>query len=216
MDNQASAFAPPPAPLIRDAAAGLLSPPSPPPVPTQYRSLGATWGADDSLPSLAALGIPHLGQQQQEGQDQDALSLSDTPALLGLLVRSLLVKYLELLGAMSRSPEQFPQLVDHLRFILINLHHTLNRFRPHQARESLILCMEDQLDRKRAEIATAKAACDRMHRTLLHSLSSAGTDSFDVDHHPTGNDNNDNDQENNSDIDNIHRVRDSLAWSAIL
>lgn len=35
--------------------------------------------------------------------------------------------------------------------MFINFHHLLNEYRPHQARESLILMMRDQLDRTNAE-----------------------------------------------------------------
>ena len=38
-----------------------------------------------------------------------------------------------------------------LRTLFINFHHLLNEYRPHQARESLILMMQDQLDRSKAE-----------------------------------------------------------------
>lgn len=38
-----------------------------------------------------------------------------------------------------------------LRTLFINFHHLLNEYRPHQARESLILMMQDQLERSKAE-----------------------------------------------------------------
>lgn len=38
-----------------------------------------------------------------------------------------------------------------LRTLFINFHHLLNEYRPHQARESLILMMQDQLENSRAE-----------------------------------------------------------------
>jgi len=52
---------------------------------------------------------------------------------------------------MSINPEQYADKVQDLRTLFINFHHLLNEYRPHQARESLILMMQDQLDRSRAE-----------------------------------------------------------------
>ena len=50
------------------------------------------------------------------------------------------------------APEQFESKAEDLRNLFINAHHLLNLYRPHQARESLIMIMEEQLDRTREEI----------------------------------------------------------------
>jgi len=55
-------------------------------------------------------------------------------------------------GALSVSPEQFESKVNDLRNLFINAHHLLNLYRPHQARESLIMMMEEQLQRSKDEI----------------------------------------------------------------
>lgn len=56
------------------------------------------------------------------------------------------------MGTLSVSPEQFESKVQDLRNLFINAHHLLNLYRPHQARESLIMMMEEQLNHSREEI----------------------------------------------------------------
>jgi mediator of RNA polymerase II transcription subunit 7 len=57
------------------------------------------------------------------------------------------------MGIMSINPEQYAEKIQDLRTLFINFHHLLNEYRPHQARESLILMMEEQLERARSETA---------------------------------------------------------------
>lgn len=56
------------------------------------------------------------------------------------------------MGILSVSPEEFEPKVADMRNLFINAHHLLNLYRPHQARESLIMMMEEQLARSREEI----------------------------------------------------------------
>lgn len=95
--------------------------------------------------------------------------------------KSLLLNFLEFIGILSICPEQFEPKVEDLRNLIINAHHLLNLYRPHQARESLILLMEEQLNRTKEEI-------DQMDKTkgeiesFLEQLRSQGVD---VDGTPT-------------------------------
>jgi mediator of RNA polymerase II transcription subunit 7 len=55
------------------------------------------------------------------------------------------------MGIMSINPDLYQEKVHDIRELFINFHHLLNEYRPHQARESLIMMMESQLARSKAE-----------------------------------------------------------------
>ncbi|ESZ94301.1 hypothetical protein SBOR_5297 [Sclerotinia borealis F-4128] len=75
----------------------------------------------------------------------------DRALILKRIAKSLLLNFLELVGIMSIHPEQSQEKINDLNTLLVNFHHLLNEYRPHQARESLILMMQDQLEKSRAE-----------------------------------------------------------------
>lgn len=70
------------------------------------------------------------------------------------LNHSLLINFLDLLDLLVRSPDTAcrAEKVEDLSLLFIHIHHLLNEFRPHQARETLRVMMELQR-RQRMETA---------------------------------------------------------------
>ncbi|KAL2059784.1 hypothetical protein VTL71DRAFT_10168 [Oculimacula yallundae] len=125
-----------------------LQPPEPP-ADGAYRCFGDPFKLDEPLPTLEALGLEQL--YTPPGTPNGSSKHADRAFILKRIAKSLLLNFLELVGIMSIDPEQYAEKVDHIKTLFVNFHHLLNEYRPHQARESLILMMQDQLDRSRAE-----------------------------------------------------------------
>ncbi|KAJ5363492.1 Mediator of RNA polymerase II transcription subunit 7 [Penicillium cataractarum] len=128
----------------------------PPEIPTgEYTVFGEPQTLSTTLPSLKDQGIEQLYPEPSSEADralsQPAQPLNHAYYLLKIS-KSLLLNFLEFVGILSVSPEQFESKVEDLRNLFINAHHLLNLYRPHQARESLIMMMEEQLKRTREEI----------------------------------------------------------------
>ncbi|KAI8970961.1 MED7 protein-domain-containing protein [Pilobolus umbonatus] len=114
----------------------------PPPTPTEdYTVFDQTWPIDDHLPTLDELGVKHLFPETS----------FDRVKSLKKLNRALIVQFLELLDVLVHNPEEFGKNVENISTIFINMHHILNAYRPHQARETLKMKMENQLAKKRKE-----------------------------------------------------------------
>ncbi|WBW74573.1 mediator complex subunit Med7 [Schizosaccharomyces osmophilus] len=94
---------------------------------------------------------------------------------LQLLSTSLMLNFLEILGIMSKAPEQFPQKVENIRVILLNMHHLINEYRPHQARESLLMLLEKQLGHEESQIRSL----NEHNAQIEHALK--GLQSLDLD-----------------------------------
>ena len=98
----------------------------------------------------------------------DSWSSLDRQNYLFRFLRSIMLAYVELLGIMAADPlseEKDEKLRDILTLVL-NMHALINEYRPHQARETLIRLMEQQVERKRGEIEGIKKMAAKVKDTL--------------------------------------------------
>ncbi|RPA96641.1 MED7-domain-containing protein [Choiromyces venosus 120613-1] len=135
----------------------------PPPPAGSYRAFGEEWMVPERYPSLEEAGIRQLypptsssSAAANGGGDKGKELTLDRTIELRRLSKSLLLNYLEL----------FHEKTADLETILFNMHHLINEYRPHQARETLCLRMEEQLERTRRETEENRKAVVKVENIL--------------------------------------------------
>ena len=100
---------------------------------------------------------PNAAQRSLAERDIEQLYPSDAsvrlhpqPHLIAL-TRSMLTTFLALSGILSQNPELYEDKVKDLHTIAMNIHELINQYRPHQARETLIMMMEERVDKMKKE-----------------------------------------------------------------
>ncbi|KOC13087.1 RNA polymerase II mediator complex protein [Aspergillus flavus AF70] len=188
----------------------------PPEIPKSghYSVFGELQSLSTALPSLQDQGItqlypsPPTGDADREQPSEPSQPLNHAYYLLKIS-KSLLLNFLEFVGILSVAPEQFESKVEDLRNLFINAHHLLNLYRPHQARESLILMMEEQLSRTREEIQQM----DKLKEEITRALEQLKKDGVDVDAAPIEAPDNDTKKPNVSEEKAIEDTR--LVWELL-
>lgn len=125
---------------------------------------------NESLPSLQSQGIERLtGAAEVGARGRDAASSAWTAEQahgLTSIAKSILLNFLELVGILSLDAAQYAPKIDHFNALFFNAHHLINEYRPHQARETLIAMMEEQLAAEEAEIAAIQSMNGRLNEVL--------------------------------------------------
>jgi mediator of RNA polymerase II transcription subunit 7 len=129
------------------------APKPPPPVKDVYSMFGVTFRADDPIiRPLESQSLLRLYPQNYDHKRE-----------LKKLNYSILVNFLDLLDVLIRAPDSArrTEKIDDLTLLFIHMHHLINEFRPHQARETLRVMLESQ---KRQRLETI----DRFQKHLTH------------------------------------------------
>lgn len=139
--------------------------PQPPrPIHDNYSMFGNSFNADDTIiRSLESQGFRRLYPMHFDRRRE-----------LKKLNHSLLVNFLDLLDLLVHCPDspKRAEKGEDLSLLFIHIHHLLNEFRPHQARETLRVMMELQ---KRQRVETAmrfQKHLEKVHDILQNALQS--------------------------------------------
>ncbi|KAI6778547.1 uncharacterized protein J7T54_003297 [Emericellopsis cladophorae] len=139
----------------------------------KWRVFGDHYTLEDKLPTLEEVGAVSLPPthpsrlQSSPSSSQVAQNNHYDHALeLKRLTKSLLLNFLELLTTLSQNPGHASAKISDINTLLINIHHALNEYRPHQARESAAELMQDHLDTIRRETTSVREGVDRARRVL--------------------------------------------------
>ncbi|XP_057311016.1 mediator of RNA polymerase II transcription subunit 7-like [Hydractinia symbiolongicarpus] len=157
-----------------------LVPKAPAPVTGEYTMFGHQYKTDDEIiQPLESQGIKRLYSKEKQ---------FDHIVEMKKLNHSILVNYLELLETMIEEPASAERIrkIEEIKVLFINLHHLINEFRPHQARETLRIMLHRQkqqrletTERLRLNIDKAKSilkACAGQLNNLQGSTSIAVED----------------------------------------
>lgn len=117
----------------------------PPPIQDTYTMFGNSFNNEDSIiRPLESQGFKRLYPQHFDRKKE-----------LKKLNHSLLVNFLDLIDLLVNYPDspRRTEKIEDLSLLFVHIHHLLNEFRPHQARETLRVMLEVQ---KRQRIETAQ------------------------------------------------------------
>nr|XP_045008671.1 mediator of RNA polymerase II transcription subunit 7 [Jaculus jaculus]XP_045008672.1 mediator of RNA polymerase II transcription subunit 7 [Jaculus jaculus]XP_045008673.1 mediator of RNA polymerase II transcription subunit 7 [Jaculus jaculus] len=157
--QQVSALPPPPMQYIKEYTDENiqegLAPKPPPPIKDSYMMFGNQFQCDDLIiRPLESQGIERLHPMQFDHKKE-----------LRKLNMSILINFLDLLDILIRSPGSVKreEKLEDLKLLFVHVHHLINEYRPHQARETLRVMMEVQ---KRQRLETAERFQKHLERVI--------------------------------------------------
>ncbi|KAI9017375.1 MED7 protein-domain-containing protein [Gaertneriomyces semiglobifer] len=131
----------------------------PRPIEGHYEIFGAAHTTDQLVKSLRESGETQLYSDKP-------LHFGD---VLGNLVKALLANLVQLVDVLATRPEQHAFKIQQVRQLLVNIHHVINLYRQHQARDTVRLILEQQIARRRSMTARLRSHCADLRNQLQAS-----------------------------------------------
>ena len=165
---QVSAMPPPPMQYVKhytdENVRRGIAPPPPPPLSDSYTMFGNVFTAEDCIvASLESQGIRRLYSAKDVDRKRELRKLN----------HSILVNFLDLLDYLIKSPDSDKRVekIGDLNLLFIHMHHLINEFRPHQARETLRVLLHVQ-KKKRLNLSDKfQGILDRIQTQIQDALS---------------------------------------------
>ena len=85
------------------------------------------------------------------------------------LLRKLLAEYLHLLEILANNPSEHRTAMESIELHFFNMHHLLNSYRPHQAYQTLVELLANQVARRQALMASAEDKFQRVRATIVEA-----------------------------------------------
>jgi mediator of RNA polymerase II transcription subunit 7 len=132
----------------------------------KYQDVFHDWTYEQLYPSSSTEPTTDDPSAQQPTTNNSA-SL-DRQNYLFRFLRSILMSYISLLGIVAANPtsEQKDQKLKDIMTLVANMHALINEYRPHQARQTLIAKMEQQVRRKREEVEAVRKMGEKVREVL--------------------------------------------------
>jgi len=147
-------------------------PKPPPPIHSQYTMFGNHFNPDDPIiKPLETQAIRRLYPQNFDHRRE-----------LKKLNHSILVNFLDLLDILIKCPDSAKRTdkIEDINMLFINMHHLINEFRPHQARETVRVMLEMQ-KRHRNQVAERLERQEEEVRKLVREALSSLPENLDLD-----------------------------------
>jgi len=141
------------------------APRPPPPIPDTYSMFGTTINNDDAIiQSLESQGIKRLYSTKDIDRKKELRKLN----------HSILVNFLDLIDILIKSPEspKRDEKIEDINLLFIHMHHLINEFRPHQARETLRVMLMVQRRKRTNFTEKFKEQLDKIQGILQEAIES--------------------------------------------